>query len=177
MSRLDQRRRSTFLRPLTKSGESSVISSPPKRMASTASTPIMQLESKDQRRPGVRGPGAGGRRHVRVVLVGNLVAVGPESSSGPDGKVVLERRQEHLELALTDERRRGVAVVLSRVSGRSREMRGGRTNLRWYVETISSVGCSRPVLMSPWIESRRRFSSSTGFCLDCETSSMSDQSA
>lgn len=33
------------------------------------------------------------------------------------------------------------------------------------------------MLIMPWIESARSFSSSTGFCFDCETSSMRDQSA
>ena len=38
--------RSTFLRPLTKSGASRVISNPPNRMLSTHSTPTIHLQRR-----------------------------------------------------------------------------------------------------------------------------------
>ncbi len=85
----------------------------------------------------------------------DLVAPSTEATTRVDIQV-LELGEELLEDALTLERRSGVTVVELAVVSRDDLV----------------LGLEHLVLTRPWIQSMRRFSESTGFMEDSETSSM-----
>lgn len=120
-----------------------MTSGAPNKMLSAASTPTMN-EWSCEKTAKVNFRFEEERVGGKTYLVGDLVLVRTEATTGPNGVLLLELGKELLQLAVTNEGGSGVTVVLwvdeRKVSSRRRLEKGGgegeragvrRTNLRW----------------------------------------------